>query len=98
MGSGTWQGFGHAHRGRNRQYQGTLALPRQFDQCADPAVPRITYATPMSTNISPLAGQPAQATQLVDVTTLVSAYYDLRPDPTVPAQRVTFGTSGHRGT
>jgi phosphoglucomutase len=53
---------------------------------------------PMNTNISPLAGQPAQAAQLVDVTELVSAYYNLRPDPAVRAQRVSFGTSGHRGT
>ena len=52
----------------------------------------------MSTNISPLAGQPAQGPQLVDVAKLVAAYYSLRPDPAVPAQRVSFGTSGHRGT
>jgi phosphoglucomutase len=52
----------------------------------------------MNTNISSFAGQPAQATQLVDVTRLVSAYYNLQPDPTVAAQRVSFGTSGHRGT
>ena len=52
----------------------------------------------MSTNISPLAGQPAQAAQLVDVAKLVAAYYSLRPDPSVAAQRVSFGTSGHRGT
>ena len=35
---------------------------------------------------------------LVDVSRLVAAYYDGRPDPTVPAQRVSFGTSGHRGS
>jgi phosphoglucomutase len=52
----------------------------------------------VSTNISPLAGQPAQAAQLVDVAKLVDAYYSLRPDPLVPSQRVSFGTSGHRGT
>ena len=52
----------------------------------------------MSTNISPLAGQPAQAAERVDVAKLVAAYYSLRPDPAVPAQRVSFGTSGHRGT
>ena len=51
----------------------------------------------MSTQINALAGQPAQAAQLVDVAKLVAAYYDLRPDPAVPAQRVAFGTSGHRG-
>ena len=52
----------------------------------------------MSTNISPLAGQPAQAAQRVDVAKLIAAYYDLAPDPAVAAQRVSFGTSGHRGT
>src|SRR6266567_2420142 len=51
----------------------------------------------MSTNISPLAGQPAKGPQLVDVAKLVAAYYSLRPDPVVPVQRVSFGTSGHRG-
>ena len=52
----------------------------------------------MSTQISPLAGQPAQDAQLVDVGKLVDAYYSVRPDPAVPAQRVAFGTSGHRGS
>jgi phosphoglucomutase len=52
----------------------------------------------MSAAISPLAGQPAGEAQLVDVRKLVAAYYDLRPDPAVSAQRVVFGTSGHRGT
>ncbi len=51
----------------------------------------------MSTNISPLAGKPVQASQLTDVAKLVAAYYGLRPDPAVSAQRVVFGTSGHRG-
>ena len=52
----------------------------------------------MSTQISPMAGQPAQAAQLVDISVLLDAYYSLRPDPAVPAQRVAFGTSGHRGS
>src|ERR1700719_740686 len=52
----------------------------------------------MSTHISPLAGQPAKGPQLVDVAKLVAAYFSLRPDPAVPSQRVSFGTSGHRGT
>ncbi|MGQ9685117.1 MAG: phosphoglucomutase (alpha-D-glucose-1,6-bisphosphate-dependent) [Thiobacillaceae bacterium] len=45
----------------------------------------------------PLAGQPAPAERLIDVKTLLEAYHD-RPDPGDPAQRVTFGTSGHRGS
>jgi phosphoglucomutase len=52
----------------------------------------------MSTKLSPLAGQLAQPSQLVDVAKLIAAYYALQPDPTVTAQRVAFGTSGHRGT
>lgn len=46
----------------------------------------------------PLAGQPAPADTLVDIPKLVSAYYTGRPDPTVAAHRVAFGTSGHRGS
>jgi len=52
----------------------------------------------MSAAISPLAGQAAAEAQLVDVRKLVTAFYNLQPDPAVPAQRVAFGTSGHRGT
>ncbi len=48
--------------------------------------------------ISPLAGQPAPSGILVDVPRLVTAYYTGVPDPKVPAQRVAFGTSGHRGS
>jgi phosphoglucomutase len=44
------------------------------------------------------AGTPAQPSDLVDVAHLVTAYYTGDPDPTDPAQRVTFGTSGHRGS
>jgi phosphoglucomutase len=46
----------------------------------------------------PRAGQPAAREDLVDVPKLVSAYYALHPDPGEPAQRVSFGTSGHRGS
>ena len=52
----------------------------------------------MSTRISPLAGKLAPASVLIDVDKLVAAYFDQRPDPGVPAQRVAFGTSGHRGS
>lgn len=48
--------------------------------------------------INPLAGQPAPSSSLVDVPALLAAYTDWRPDPYVPEQRVTFGTSGHRGS
>jgi len=48
--------------------------------------------------VDPLAGRPAPADRLVDVPRLVAAYYTLKPDPGVAAQRVSFGTSGHRGS
>ena len=44
------------------------------------------------------AGKPADPASLVDVDALIAAYYDRRPDPSDPAQRVAFGTSGHRGS
>ncbi|HEX5523696.1 MAG TPA: phosphoglucomutase (alpha-D-glucose-1,6-bisphosphate-dependent) [Pedococcus sp.] len=46
----------------------------------------------------PRAGQPAQASDLVDVAHLVTAYYTLTPDPADVDQQVAFGTSGHRGS
>ncbi len=52
----------------------------------------------MATRISPLAGKPAPPSLLVDVPRLLTAYYTEIPDPSVPAQRVAFGTSGHRGS
>ncbi len=48
-------------------------------------------------NISPLAGKPADPAMLVNVPRLITAYYSERPDTSIPAQRVAFGTSGHRG-
>jgi len=44
------------------------------------------------------AGQPATEDMLVDVDALIGAYHDRTPDPDDPAQRVSFGTSGHRGS
>ncbi|MHA7984497.1 phosphoglucomutase (alpha-D-glucose-1,6-bisphosphate-dependent) [Rathayibacter sp. CAU 1779] len=44
------------------------------------------------------AGTPATEADLTDIEALVRAYYDLHPDVSVPAQRVVFGTSGHRGS
>ena len=48
--------------------------------------------------VNPLAGTPADPATLVNVPALVTAYYTEAPDPAVPAQRVAFGTSGHRGS
>ena len=52
----------------------------------------------ISPTISPLAGKLLPPSALVDVPRLVTAYYTTVPDPANPAQRVAFGTSGHRGS
>jgi phosphoglucomutase len=49
-------------------------------------------------SISPLAGKRPEPAMLIDVARLVAAYYGDKPDPAVAAQRVAFGTSGHRGS
>ena len=48
--------------------------------------------------LHPSAGKPAPASSLVNVPRLITAYYTEKPDPTVPEQRLAFGTSGHRGS
>lgn len=47
---------------------------------------------------NPLAGKPAEPSMLVNVPRLITAYFAEQPDPSVPEQRVAFGTSGHRGS
>ncbi|QUQ72068.1 phosphoglucomutase (alpha-D-glucose-1,6-bisphosphate-dependent) [Kutzneria sp. CA-103260] len=49
-------------------------------------------------SVHPRAGLPAEPSDLVDLAKLVTAYYAEHPDPSVPEQRVAFGTSGHRGS
>jgi phosphoglucomutase len=49
-------------------------------------------------SVHPRAGQPAEPSDLVDVPHLVTAYFTGHPDPAAPEQRVSFGTSGHRGS
>ena len=48
--------------------------------------------------IDPRAGKPAEPAMLVDVPRLMTAYFTRRPDASVRAQQVAFGTSGHRGS
>ncbi|PPQ34702.1 phosphoglucomutase (alpha-D-glucose-1,6-bisphosphate-dependent) [Rhodopila globiformis] len=52
----------------------------------------------MAEQVSPLAGKPIDPSRLIDIPRLVTAYFTGRPDPAVAAQRVAFGTSGHRGS
>ena len=49
-------------------------------------------------SLDPLAGTPASEAQRIDVPALISAFYELNPDARDPAQRIAFGTSGHRGS
>jgi phosphoglucomutase len=48
--------------------------------------------------LSPLAGKPAPEALLIDVARLLKQYEERKPDPADPQQRVSFGTSGHRGS
>jgi len=52
----------------------------------------------MAESISPLAGMPVTAAMLVNVPRLVTSYFARAPDPSIASQRVSFGTSGHRGS
>ena len=52
----------------------------------------------MSGETNPLAGKPVPPSMLLDVPALVTAYFTGEPDPSIPTQRVAFGTSGHRGS
>ena len=70
-----------------------MASPRGW---SEPGAPDFGYAPPVPT--SPVAGQPADPAHLVDVAALLRAYDEKVPDPSDPAQRVAFGTSGHRGS
>jgi phosphoglucomutase len=73
------------------------AGPRTQDRLnGEPA--RVTWNSPMAQSVSPLAGKPAPRSLLIDVGALRDDYYSRRPDPSVAAQRVSFGTSGHRGS
>jgi phosphoglucomutase len=52
----------------------------------------------VASKVNPLAGKTVDPSMLVNVPRLVTAYFAGKPDPSVPAQRVAFGTSGHRGS
>lgn len=48
--------------------------------------------------IDPRAGKPAEEAMLIDTAKLIAAFYTQTPDYSIPSQRVSFGTSGHRGS
>ena len=61
-------------------------------------LPPIPEGTLVSAKVDPRAGKPADPSMLADIPRLVTAYFTGKPDPSVPGQRVAFGTSGHRGS
>jgi len=52
----------------------------------------------MAAEVDPRAGKPADPSRLANIPRLVTAYFAGQPDPSIPSQRVAFGTSGHRGS
>ena len=77
------------------RFSGAERHRRRLAKVAELEKPR---AKGNAVKISPLAGKPAPPEILVDIPRLITAYYADVPDPAVPAQRVAFGTSGHRGS
>jgi phosphoglucomutase len=67
-----------------------------YDQVTNPLP--VDHRESLTTGISALAGKSAPSSMLIDVDKLVSAYHTDMPDTTITAQRVAFGTSGHRGS
>ena len=63
----------------------------------NPPMTRSAYRTPMH-DINPKAGKPVEPSMLANIPRLVTAYFAGKPDPEIAAQRVAFGTSGHRGS
>src|SRR6478609_4874039 len=84
-------GRGHAPRLPGRDAPPPWSAGRPLDQPRD----RLRW---QDRAMDPRAGTPAQPSDLVDVEAMLAAYHDRRPDLEDPAQRVVFGTSGHRGS
>src|SRR5262249_50745236 len=82
---------------RHRASDGSVLRQNPKPETRNPTFGLIIERTKPMT-ISPLAGKPADPSLLINVPRLVTAYYTGRPDPSVPAQRIVFGTSGHRGS
>ena len=60
--------------------------------------PAIVHDRKGAATVSPLAGKPAPKSMLVDLARLEREYYERKPEVGDPTQRVSFGTSGHRGS
>ena len=72
--------------------------PVRTREPASPAVFMRCFPCQYDGMVDARAGQPAAVRDLVDVAKLVTAYYTVHPDPGDAGQRVSFGTSGHRGS
>src|ERR1700733_4956648 len=84
-------------RGRSANSIGRLFV--QTLSCRDrPSSRQAFKGTTVAAELHPLAGKPATPSMLTNIPRLVTAYFAGKPDPAVPAQRVAFGTSGHRGS
>src|SRR5665213_2274100 len=82
---------------RNDGWEGpTVPCSRQQNLSTLPRT--IPEGTRLSAKPNPLAGKIAEPSMLANIPRLVTAYFAGKPDPAVPAQRVAFGTSGHRGS
>src|ERR1700720_1584370 len=98
MGSRARQDARQPDRARACERNRFQSCPRQLDQRAHPPLSQAARSIAMSTEVNARAGKPAGAGARLDVAKLIAAYYNRKPDPSVPAERVAFGTSGHRGT
>ncbi len=75
---------------------GNGCRPHAFNEVLNSYLNSITGRKALK--VSQYAGKPAEPSMLVNIPRLVTSYYTETPDPSVPAQRVAFGTSGHRGS
>jgi hypothetical protein len=83
------ENFIRVDEGQNRlKWRNDHSAPSFWDESNDK----------MTAKVNPLAGKPAPASMLVNVSRLITAYFFGVPDPAIPWQRVLFGTSGHRGS
>src|SRR5439155_20442604 len=62
------------------------------------SLPFVTTRNLVTAKINPLAGKTVETSMLANIPRLVTAYFAGKPDPSLQAQRVAFGTSGHRGS
>ena len=83
---------------RRLENEGVEKFNRPIDKLMETLTQRSPRHLTRVMKVSPYAGKPAKASILVNVPRLVTAYYTDTPDPSVPEQRVAFGTSGHRGS